>query len=1454
MSIKFTHILLLLGSIVFQTAIVFAQVNTSIQQTALQTLQLNHKKLGFAASDIESPVITDSYTSAGEKVSHVYIGQTYAGIEVQGAVANFNIAPNGQVFSWYQSFVKNIAAKINTTKPKITREAAIKTAALAMGLPKPSNLKLLKKQPLPNQYALYNTGDISQENIPVKLMYFIPEGSEKAFLSWNLNINPATGGNWLDLWIDAIDGSLLGTISWTKNCQFEEPTIIGAHPEKTLSGNALHNHHSNCEHSFTPSAQLLSSYVAPNDYKVYAVPTESPNHGGRTTVNAPWTSATNASPYGWHDTNGSSGAEYTITRGNNVLAQEDQNGNNGTGYSPNSPTLDFNYTINLSNQPSTYVDASLTNLFYWNNIMHDIMWQYGFTAAAGNFQENNYGTGGAGSDYVLADGQDGSGTNNANFSTPVDGSKPRMQMYLWTSSNTPYLIVNSPSSVQGSYTAVPAAFGPALPNWPSGITANVVIAQDNASPFSDACSGLTNGSSISGKIALVDRGNCNFNQKVLNCQAAGAVAVIVCNNVSGAPIQMGGSGAGITIPSVMIGKANCDVLRVYCPNLNATLSNTGTPPNLDCSLDNGIICHEYGHGVSTRLTGGPNNVNCLNNQEQMGEGWSDYFGIALTMKTGDTGPKVRGMATYANSEPIDGNGIRPAPYSTDFSINDYTYSDLCDGNITVPHGVGFIWCTMLWEMTWDLIGKHGFSTDFYNANGTAGNQIAMRLIVEALKLQPCSPGFVDGRDAIILADQIYYGGANSCTIWGAFAKRGLGYGASQGSSGSRCDGTASFITPSTCSLSIEKTADFIDEVESGKTITYSLTVSNIRPVPANNVIVRDTIPAELNYETNSLSCPGTVTGQVIVINLGTLNANEVKTCTYKAKLPINKYSTVYFTDDLELGSDNWITTAGTGSTNWEYINSNAYSPTHCFYAANASAATDQYLRSKNKYTIAGTKPMLIFRHKYNTEAGWDGGVVEISANGTNWGDIGIEAIKNGYNDVIGNNPASAISNRPAFSGNSDGYIWTMIDLADYVGQTMYFRFRFATDGAQGGDGWYVDNIEIIDGLLLHNTACVSDQSGGNDCSSYDLLAYPNPCLAEAGNIIIPSGSTLPLEICQYSDLGVFSHNYSPVQFPPPANYKYAYILTNDNAPIYSIIDYGLLTNADFDFSNLPAGSYRIWGFSYNPDFGAKIPLNTYIQAKPSVQQIQNDITLSGQVCGHLTNQDEEGNPIIVTITNNAIVVQIKTNLQGAYNTNSNLMRTDLNNAGLLPLTHPYSNVPWNYTGTEAVTSFAPDIVDWVLVEVRRAADTSIIERHAALLRNDGTVVDADGITNGIRFYNFACNTPYFIVVRHRNHIDIISSQAVILPNTTPLNFTDPNSVLQGALQLVAVGNTYAMRAGDGDGNGNITIADFNIYNSQSSAINKYYQGDFNMDKNVTITDFNLYSPNASHIGVKAIRY
>ena len=73
----------------------------------------------------------------------------------------------------------------------------------------------------------------------------------------------------------------------------------------------------------------------------------------------------------------------------------------------------------------------MSNLFYWNNIIHDVFYQYGFDEVSGNFQDKNHSQGGAGGDAVYAEAQDGGGTNNANFATPPDGTHPRMQMYLW---------------------------------------------------------------------------------------------------------------------------------------------------------------------------------------------------------------------------------------------------------------------------------------------------------------------------------------------------------------------------------------------------------------------------------------------------------------------------------------------------------------------------------------------------------------------------------------------------------------------------------------------------------------------------------------------------------------------------------------------------------------------------------------------------------------------------------------------------------------------------------------------------------------------------------------------------------------------------------------------------------------------------------------------------------------
>ena len=178
----------------------------------------------------------------------------------------------------------------------------------------------------------------------------------------------------------------------------------------------------------------------------------------------------------------------------------------------------------------------------------------------------------------------------------------------------------------------------------------------------------------------------------------------------------------------------------------------------------------------------------------MGEGWSDWFGIMLTMQEDDQPGDPRGIGTYVVGQPNSGTGIRPAPYSTSPSINNFSYASTNNVNaISQPHGVGFIWSTMLWDLNWALIDIYGYDPDMYN--GTGGNNIAMQLVIDGLKLQPCSPGFVDGRDAILAADLLNYGETHQCLIWEVFANRGLGFSASQGSSMSRTDQVAAFDVP-----------------------------------------------------------------------------------------------------------------------------------------------------------------------------------------------------------------------------------------------------------------------------------------------------------------------------------------------------------------------------------------------------------------------------------------------------------------------------------------------------------------------------------------------------------------------------------------------------------------------------------------------------------------------------------
>jgi extracellular elastinolytic metalloproteinase len=137
------------------------------------------------------------------------------------------------------------------------------------------------------------------------------------------------------------------------------------------------------------------------------------------------------SAYTWQ---GDGSTIYNTTRGNNAIAQAnwDDSSNYMLNYRPQSPDERFDFSLPLdSSDFKSYADASTTQLFYTVNMYHDLLYELGFTEEAGNFQANDGKNGGVAGDFIIANAQDGAGTNNANFATPPDGQKPRMRMYMW---------------------------------------------------------------------------------------------------------------------------------------------------------------------------------------------------------------------------------------------------------------------------------------------------------------------------------------------------------------------------------------------------------------------------------------------------------------------------------------------------------------------------------------------------------------------------------------------------------------------------------------------------------------------------------------------------------------------------------------------------------------------------------------------------------------------------------------------------------------------------------------------------------------------------------------------------------------------------------------------------------------------------------------------------------------
>src|SRR5262249_36078044 len=139
-------------------------------------------------------------------------------------------------------------------------------------------------------------------------------------------------------------------------------------------------------------------------------------------------------------------------------------------------------------------------------------------------------------------------------------------------------------------------------------------------------------------------------------------------------------------------------------------------PNRDADLDNGVVIHEYGHGVSNRLTGNANGLNARQSGG-MGEGWSDWWALMFTQRTATEPLTGRGVGTYVLGQPPTGRGIRRFPYSFNMTIDPLTFRIY--NQSSEVHNAGEIWCTALWDMNELLIEKYGYNPDI--TGGYAGS-------------------------------------------------------------------------------------------------------------------------------------------------------------------------------------------------------------------------------------------------------------------------------------------------------------------------------------------------------------------------------------------------------------------------------------------------------------------------------------------------------------------------------------------------------------------------------------------------------------------------------------------------------------------------------------------------------------------------------------------------------------
>ena len=444
--------------------------NRDPMEIALDFVRRDAPRQGLTAADVSDLAVLSRTLSRHNQTTHINLRQRTGGIEIANANVTISIAGDGRVINSVGRLVKDAAQKVNARSARLSAPEAILAAARQLGLPTTGNLAPLGGETRSARHQ-YVDAALSIEPIPASVVYYAV-GDVQVRLAWEVRLRTPDQQHWWNVWVDAASGEILDKADW----------------------------------------------IANDAYKVFAIPLESPTDGKRTTETNPADPV--ASPFGWHDTNGVAGAEFTDTRGNNVQRpgghrRQQHRRLPARTAGPTSTSTSRSTT----DAPSTYQRPDHQPLLLEQRPSRrplPVRLQRGGRQLPAEQLRPRP----ARAATTRAGRRPGRlGHQQRQLRHAARRSGPRMQMFIFTPPNNAAVIVNAPASIAGTYQGSAAGFGPSLSE--TGLTADVVLADDGSGTTSDACQALANASEVAGPIALVDRGTCTFVTKVRNCPDRG---------------------------------------------------------------------------------------------------------------------------------------------------------------------------------------------------------------------------------------------------------------------------------------------------------------------------------------------------------------------------------------------------------------------------------------------------------------------------------------------------------------------------------------------------------------------------------------------------------------------------------------------------------------------------------------------------------------------------------------------------------------------------------------------------------------------------------------------------------------------------------------------------------------------------------------------------------------------